>query len=352
MTALHVLGMAFSELTRDWSQCAFTQRTFDFCNMMQEQGFDVFAYGGEQHELDVTEHVTCLTREDQHGFWPDYEPKRDVFNSFDPSDIGWKAWNARAAFEIEKRQQPGDILCITMGTAHRPVAELLPGLFHVETGIGYSGVWAPYRIYESWAWRNYITGKYGPTDDVRFYDTVLPRAYPAEDFPEGTGDGGYFLYLGRVTPRKGVGIAAEACQRIGARLVVAGQGEMDLPGDVEFLGTVDAEKRAELLGGAIATFCPSIYLEPFCGVSVESQLCGTPVIAANWGGLVENVGEGSGLLCDTLAEFCTAAETAPALDRSAIRKKAHERWTTEALGPKYLAYFERLLTLQGEGWYS
>lgn len=349
---LHVLGMAFSELTRDWSHCAFTQRTFDFCNMMQEQGYEVFAYGGEHYALDVTKHVTCITREEQEAAWPDYIAKAHVFNSFDNSGIGWRTFNARAAAAIARNAEPGDVLCLTMGTSHQPVAEALPDLFHVETGIGYSGVWAPYRIYESWAWRNHITGKY-MDDNVRFYDCVLPRAYPAEDFPLGKGDGDYYLFIGRLIERKGPHIAALACQRLGAKLLVAGQGEYPLEGDVEYVGVVGPEERARLMGGAIATFCPSIYLEPFCGVSVEAQLVGCPVIASNWGGLVENVDHGTtGFLCDTLAEFTSAAEMAADLDRPSIQKVAHDRWSTDVLGPHYVAYFDRLATLRGDGWYS
>lgn len=349
---LHVLGMAFSETTHEWEHCAFTARTRDFCTMMTRAGAEVILYAGEHNEAEVTEHVPVVIRSEQRQWWPDYEPKRDVFNDFDPAGQGWSEWNRRAVDAISQRSEPGDVLCITMGTTHQPVADALPGLYHVETGIGYSGVWAPFRIYESWAWRNYITGHYGPDDTHKCYDTVLPRAYPAEDFPLGAGDGGYYLFLGRLTERKGPHIAAMACERIGAKLVVAGQGDYPLSGDVEYVGTVDAAERARLMGGAIATFCPSMYLEPLCGVSIEAQLTGCPVIASNWGALVENVTHNeTGFLCDTLADYAEGALMAPALDRLAIQKRA-QRWTTDALGPRYAAHFRRIQGLAGDGWYT
>ena len=37
-------------------------------------------------------------------------------------------------------------------------------------------------------------------------------------------------------------------------------------------------ERAELLRNAKAVLMPTYYLEPFGGVNVEAQLCGTPVI--------------------------------------------------------------------------
>lgn len=352
---LHVLGLPFSETTRDWSHCAFTDRTRVFCDMMMSIGAEVFLYAGANNEAAVTEHIALTDPDEQRSWWPDYSPKRDVFNDFNVRSRGWSSWNIRAAHAIMERSSPGDILCITMGLAQRPVAEMLPELFHVESGVGYPGVFAPYRIYESYAWMHHIAGRLG-YDDVRFFDTVLPRAYPITDFPSGHGDGDYYLFLGRLTERKGIRIAAETCQRIGATLVVAGQGDLDslnLPGDVGYVGTVNAAERANLLAGAIATFTPSIYLEPFCGVSVESQLCGTPVISTDWGAFVENVRNGqSGFRCNTLAEFIAAAELAPTLDRPSIREYAVNTWSCDFLSYDYARYFDRIGTLRGDGWYE
>lgn len=370
MVNLHILGFPFSETTPSWTHCAFTQRTTDFATMMTRAGLPTYLYAGENNSAEVTEHIPIITPTERAEWWPDYLPTRDVFNDFDVNHIGWRTFNARAAAEIHRRASPGDILCLTMGLAHRPVAEALPDLFHVETGIGYSGVWAPYRIFESHAWRHHLAARQPPgeTDQFRAYDTVLPRAYDPDDFPEGSGSGDYYLFLGRLTERKGPHIAAMACERIGAKLLVAGQGEngvwwkgkslrvagmLELPGNVTYLGTVNAAERAELMGNAIAVFCPSLYLEPFCGVSVEAQLCGTPVVASNWGGLIENITHGTtGFLCDTLADYADGALAAASLDRSTIRKLAHECWTFEALGPKYVRYFTRLQELQGKGWYA
>lgn len=320
--------------------------------MMWLYGYEVILYAGETNDAAVTEHVPLCTREEQKDWFPNYVPERDVFNDFDPSGKGWSIWNIRAAHEVRERCERGDVLCLTMGTTHRPVAELCSDLFHVETGIGYSGVWAPFRVYESWAWRNYITGRYGPDDTHKAYDTVIPRAYYAKEFPLGKGDGGYFAFVGRVTERKGPHIAAAVCDMLGAPLKIAGQGHMDLPGDVEFLGTLGPKERTELLRGAIATFCPSQYLEPLCGVSIESQLVGTPVIASNWGALVENVQGEGGFRCDILSDYIRAAQLAPNLDRAEIRRRAVARWSTEAVSEKFDIYFEQLQNLRGEGWYS
>lgn len=352
---LHILGLAHTETTRDFDWCAFTGKTRRLATMLHDAGMDVVLYAGEENEARCSEHVPLVTRAEQQEWFGHYDFTRDVFRDFDPSHIAWRTMNGRAIGEIMKRSQPGDILGVTMGLAQKVVADACGGvgMQPVEVGVGYSGIFAAFRVFESWAWRNHLAARYhGETDDVRFFDTVIPNSYDPADFPLGHGDGGFFLYLGRVMHRKGPQVAADACQRLGAKLVVAGQGEMELAGDVEFVGRVDTARRAELLGAATAVFCPSLYLEPFCGVSVEAQLCGTPVIASNWGALVENVSEGSGFLCDMLAEFVSGAELAPSLDRAAIRKHAVGRWSCDVVVEQYLDYFGRLRTLPYPGWYA
>lgn len=363
---LHVLGMPFSETTRDWSHCAYTDRTRTFATMMTRAGFDTFLYAGENNDAEVTEHLPIVNRNEQREWWPDYEPKRDVFSDFSDSE-GWRTFNKRAVQAITERSEPGDILCLTMGTAQREVADGLPQLFAVETGIGYSGVFAPYRVFESWAWRHYLAAR-EPTDDVRFYDETIPRAYEVADFPPGKGDGGYALFIGRLMARKGPHVAAMAAQRAGMPLRVAGQGVAEvkpgritctdgtvLEGDVEYLGVLGPQDRAEVMGKAVAVLVPTLYLEPFGGVSVESQLTGTPAVCSAWGGLVENVSPGMGWLCNTLADFADALSKAALVDagwRRDIRAAAQMTWGTETIASRFVSYFGRLKSLEGEGWYA
>ena len=46
---------------------------------------------------------------------------------------------------------------------------------------------------------------------------------------------------------------------------------------------------AHVLGDCVAVLCLTSYLEPFGCVAVEAQLCGTPVISTDFGGMVETV---------------------------------------------------------------
>src|SRR5690606_33001501 len=112
--------------------------------------------------------------------------------------------------------------------------------------------------------------------------------------------GGYYLFVGRIIDRKGYRIAQEVCEKLGKRLILAGQIDGKFQGYGDYIGTVDTKKRGELMSKAIAVFTPTTYIGPFEGVHVEAQLCGTPVITTNFGVYTETVEtEVNGYRCNT-----------------------------------------------------
>jgi glycosyltransferase involved in cell wall biosynthesis len=253
-----------------------------------------------------------------------------------------------------------------MGSSQFDVSKALPDLWPVEVGIGYGGVWAPYRIYESYAWMHYLSGKKEPTDDVRFYDAVIPNSFEPSDFPFGKGRGNYALFVGRLIRRKGIQIAVDTTAKLGIQLLMAGQGVVDVgsnwvqgidirvQGDhIQHVGVVGPQERARLMGAATFVMTPSIYLEPFCGVAVEAMMCGTPVITTDWGAFTETVQQGvTGVRCRVLADFVKAGQQVPNFDREVIHQYAHKRYSTDVVRYAYDAYFKQLMTLKGEGWYT
>lgn len=99
----------------------------------------------------------------------------------------------------------------------------------------------------------------------------------------------YYLFCGRlIEPYKQVGIAIEAFRRIGARLVVAGDGPdrerlaASAPPNVEFLGHVADDRLVPLMQHCRALVFPS--RDDFGLIPVEAMACGRPVIAYAGGG--------------------------------------------------------------------
>src|SRR4029077_1428925 len=140
-----------------------------------------------------------------------------------------------------------------------PIADCFPNHQTVEFGIGYGGVFAKYKVFESYSWMHSVyahqaacQGKTSHDIDGNFYDAVIPNYFEVEDFPFSDEKEDYYLYIGRLTDRKGFQIAADVCERLGKRLVVAGEGTPPTYG--EYVGRVGPEERGRLMSKAIATF--------------------------------------------------------------------------------------------------
>jgi glycosyltransferase involved in cell wall biosynthesis len=77
------------------------------------------------------------------------------------------------------------------------------------------------------------------------------------------------------------------------------------------------------------------------------------VITTDWGGFVETVEQGkTGFRCRTLQDFADATEKVRDLSRGHIRHRARSLYSTEVVKHQYQDYFDRLMTLYGEGWYA
>lgn len=343
---LHVVSLPHTQTTRAYSTCAYTEKVRKFSSMMAERGHEVFLYAGEDNEAECSELVTCITKAEQakSGFASPADYLKIDFNAPEP----WATFNANVIREIGARIQPKDFICLITGTPAKPIADAFPRNLSVEFGIGYSGIFSPYKVFESYAWQNFIYGKYGMNGN--FYDTVIPNYYDVSEFPFSDTKEDYYFFIGRLGANKGLPIAQEVCQKLGLKLKVAGPG--DFSGYGEYVGVVGAAARGELMSKAVATFVPTRYIPPFEGVHAESMLCGTPVITTDFGVFSETVTPLVGVRCSTFADFCAATAAVKLLRPARIRDYAMSKWSTEVVSRQYEAYFEKLLTLYGDGWYS
>jgi glycosyltransferase involved in cell wall biosynthesis len=118
----------------------------------------------------------------------------------------------------------------------------------------------------------------------------------------GGGRGGYALFVGRLSPEKGIGTVLAAWEQSGEPLALKIVGDGPLAGQVieaakrlprvEWLGRRPVEEVYRLMGEASVVIFPSEWYETFGRVAVEAFAKGTPLIAANIGAIAELVDHG------------------------------------------------------------
>jgi len=358
----HLLGVAHTKTNKDYVADAYTQKVLKMGKMLADLGHEVIHYGAEGSDLPCTEHVNVVTNaEQEYSNDGKLDPASSKIFVIDTKSHVWKMFTKRAIEEINKRKKPRDILLCSMGWADKPIAEGT-GLMAVEMGIGYSGTFSQYRVFESYAWMSYIYGMQMPSPsscDGRNYDCVIPNYFDPDDFEFSDKKDGYLLYVGRLTPRKGVNIAYETAKKTGFMLKIAGIGKLQdvgIPENdplVEYVGFAGMKERSDLMKSARAVMVPTIYLGPFEGVAVEAMFSGTPAITSDFGAFPETVQHGeTGYRCRTLEQFVWAAKNAGKLDPKYIREYAVNNYSLERVGRMYEEYFFQLQGLFGKGWYE
>lgn len=347
---VHLLSLPHTNTTTAWNLDGFNAVTIRFAKLLKMLGHYVVLYASELNEAPVDELVTCVTIAEQKHFIGAGQYQHALIS---PENPLWKLAEPRMIEEIRKRKQPRDMIFTIGGASQMSITQAHPDLMAVEYCIGYEGVYANYRVYQSQAWRHLTYGMRNERMGNRFFDEVIPGFFEIEKFPSNTPED-YVLYVGRIIPRKGIGIVCDAAKAAGVPLKIIGHGDPSTQGLItygDYLGACDEPTKIEVMSKARALICPTVYVEPFGMISPEAQLCGTPVIATDFGGFTESVEHGyTGFRCNLFGEFVSAIKKIDTLDRAKIRHRAQALYSMETAAGLYQNYFRRLMTLWDQGW--
>lgn len=339
---VHLLATPNVQATAAYYLDVFNGFTRRFAELLTELGVSVTLYASEETDAPCTELVPCITKAEQDRIL-NGEPYWKAW--YDAQNPLWITFNAKAAASIQARKQPGDVIATIAGSASLPIWQQHPELLFLEYSIGYRGVCAPYRIYQSHAWRMCAHG-YTGMEYGRELDDVIPHWFHEDEFPARTPEG-YLLYVGRLVSTKGLTTACQAAERAGRPLYLIGEGDPSLITYGEYLGHMPPAERNRWMAGAAALLCPTQYLEPSACVCTEAQLCGTPVLSSDWGGFTEYLEHGqTGYRCKNLEQFVTAIGRVHELDRDYVRARARTLYGWQAGLTAYRDYFTRLAAMQ------
>lgn len=393
---LHIPGLAHTITNSTFSHCAFTGKILRFGEMMLDRDFEVYYYGVSisTSEIKSTKSIEMISlekwlelRKESLKFLNPQLSTNEVEDKLsDPKTFYAELCNVSTplytyfnnefnkALKENYRSKKTDIVCLPFGPANVDALRDIDVL-KVESGIGYTNSYEAFRIFESYAIMHQTMAL--ESKQCQHYWFVVPNYYNSSEwqieskmleFAEKRSIGKKRIgFFGRICQVKGMDIIISIASKFpNVDFIICGQGDYtpyvdnkdnNKNGNIFYKPPIHGEERVEYLSSLHALLAPSIYCEPFCGVNVEAQLCGTPVISNEFGALVETVEQfKTGMLCHTLADFCVAIEKAinDEFDRDYIAERARLLYDMKAVGKKYEYVFKSIIDIENGngGWYS
>ena len=377
---LHILGLAHTITRDEYSNCAYTGKIQRFAPMMRSCGYEVYHYGIEGSISGADKNFNVLNTEEwNHLEVTSYKFLHPTLNDAEVikelndktkmvGKLGnyttplYKEYNKRlnTLLKTNYRSIKTDIICLPYGPAHNDSLVNLKALT-IESGIGYSNSFANYRIFESDAWLHSTLSKEKKWG--QFYWFVVPNYFNVIEWPLNLkpifNTIGFF---GRIIKNKGMDIVVNIANRFPhIKILICGQGDptiyLNKASNIIYKPPISGKERAYYLNSLVALIAPTTFIEPFCGVAVEAQLCGTPVITVDYGALTETIEQfKTGIRCHTLADFCYGVQMAldGKFNRQYIHNRAVEKYDMYNIAKKYDYTFKNMLDIHNGkgGWHA
>ena len=175
----------------------------------------------------------------------------------------------------------------------------------------------------------------------------------------GSGQGGYAVFIGRLSPEKGIKTLLSAWTPLADRLPLKIIGDGPLAAEVktavrqtaglEWLGRRSLQEVLDVLGKADCLVMPSISYETFGRTIIEAYAKGTPVVASRLGAMAELVHDGrTGALFEPASPEDLGLTVHRLLDdperlramRSAARREYEEKFTAETNYQRLMAIYQ------------
>lgn len=190
-----------------------------------------------------------------------------------------------------------------------------------------------------------------PAADVIYHGIDLGLFHPT-----GRAKTNRFIFVGRITPDKGVKEAVAIAKAAGIALDIVGKvNAVDQPywqsvlpdvdgAQIRYVGALTQTEVATLLAGAKAMIFPPQAIEAFGQTIIEAQACGTPVITEDRGAASELIQHGkTGFVASTKDEYLAAIRDINTVDPVNCRTFA-EQFSVDVMANGYMSLYEKLLS--------
>ena len=192
-----------------------------------------------------------------------------------------------------------------------------------------------------------------PAPDFNYLATIY-NGIDLADIPFSEKHGDYLLFVGRITPEKGVAEAVEVARKTGEKLFILGPETTGsyweekikpyLGDQIRHIGVVSRKELYEYYKNAKATLVPIQWEEPFGLVMIESMATGTPVIAFRRGSVPEIVIDGkNGFIVNTVEEMAEATKKIGRIDRNLCRAHIEQNFDLKRMIDRYEKEFLKLV---------
>jgi glycosyltransferase involved in cell wall biosynthesis len=172
--------------------------------------------------------------------------------------------------------------------------------------------------------------------------------------------GKYLAFLGRIAEEKGPDRAIAIAKAVNMPLKIAAKVDkvdrdyyrtvvkplLDPP-FIEYIGEINESQKTKFLGEASALLFPITWPEPFGLAMIEAMACGTPVLAFDHGSVREVIDQGvTGYIVKNVKSAIKQLPKVIALDRTKIRLRFEERFTSARMASDYIKIYQKLMMIQ------